>query len=171
MEKSHPKLYAFVSFVTETCLVTFTCAPIICPTLSQKAKLDVPQMVLCHHGYRDCIDTSPQPTIQRALAVLGFSPSFRHECVSFHCIPDSFHTAVHIVSRDLVRNDSPLHTVSICGNFSDGPRDHNQYDCLCVRTNLGNVGHLFGERTYQFLNPSQLFDIYRLGLYGGLIRS
>ena len=82
-------------------------------------------MVLCHNGNRYRIHTSPQPTVQRGLAVLDFRPSFRHERVSFHRIPDSVRTPVHIVPKDMVRDDSRHYTVSICGDFPYGPRDHN----------------------------------------------
>ena len=98
------------------------------------------QMVFRNNGHRHRLHPPPQPPLQQSLALLDLRLHICSQRPPLHHIPPNQHFTLHHLPRDLVRHGTAPHAVAFPGDVSDGSGDDCQYDCVCVRAGVGELG-------------------------------
>ena len=76
------------------------------------------------------------------MALLDIRRHFRLERVPFQPFPPHIDPALHDLSGDLVRHDSPSGTITFYWHLPNGPCDNCQHACVRLRSRMGPLGYL-----------------------------
>ena len=98
-------------------------------------------MVQCDNGDWHRIDSHPQPTLQRRMALLDLCRCICVECHYFYCFSRLIYPALRHLPRDLVRDDPPPSAIALSWYFPHGSGNDYQHDCLRLRPRMGSLGY------------------------------